>query len=280
MWSSLVPIQSRGNKAPLFCIHAAGGNVLFYRDLALRLGDDQPFYGLQPKGLDGSSERHKTIEEMAAHYIHEIRTVQPQGPYYIGGSSYGGLVAWEMACQLEQAGESVALLALFDTHGPGYPEYLPNISPLKLKFNTYAQLFRHHWSTLCLLPSRQRWEYVIGKGRKLKTRMKRIFRRCVKRVGNAVFRWMDKSIPQSLQVAQDVILTAGDQYTPRPYSGPVTVFRASDQPYGIKPSTTLGWDKVAKGELNLIEINGYHGTMVVEPRVGLLVERLRPLLSK
>ena len=94
-----------------------------------------------------------------------------------------------------------------------------------------------------------------------------------------VYRWMGRSIPQSLQVAQDVIMTAGSNYTPRYFSGSVTVFRASEQPYGIKPSKTLGWDTVSKGHLNIIEIPGYHGSMVVEPRVALLVERLAPLLT-
>ncbi len=279
-WSSLVPIQPKGTKPPFFCIHAAGGNVLFYRDLALRLGEDQPFYGLQPKGLDGSSERHRTIEEMAAHYLSEIRSVQPRGPYYLGGSSYGGLVAWEMACQLLDAGETVGLLAMFDTHGPGYPEFLPGISNLRFRIQTYRQVFQHHWATFWMLPGSQRWAYMTGKGSKLGLRMRRIFRRRVKRMGHAVYRLMGRSIPQSLQATQDLIMLAGSRYTPRRFRGVATVFRASEQPYGIKPDPALGWDKVAAGPLEVIEIPGYHGTMVVEPRVALLADKLRPMLGR
>jgi amino acid adenylation domain-containing protein len=278
-WSSLVPIQPRGTRPPLFCIHAAGGNVLFYRDLALRLGEDQPFYGLQPKGLDGSSPRHTTVEEMAAHYLSEIRTVQPHGPYYLGGASYGGLVAWEMACQLHDAGEPVKLLALFDTHGPGYPETMAGTSKFAMWVQTQRQVLQHHWSTFWMLPRARRLEYLASKGQKLRRRVKRLFRRRMKRVGNAVYRLMGRSIPESLQVTQDVIVMAGEKYRPRRYRGPVVVFRASQQPYGVKPNRTLGWDTVADGELRVVEIPGFHGTMVVEPRVGLLVAQLQPMLG-
>jgi thioesterase domain-containing protein len=101
----------------------------------------------------------------------------------------------------------------------------------------------------------------------------------MKRVGNAVYRLMGRSIPESLQVTQDVIVMAGEKYRPRRYRGPVVVFRASQQPYGVKPNRTLGWDTVADGELRVVEIPGFHGTMVVEPRVGLLVAQLQPMLG-
>src|SRR6185437_255162 len=84
-WSSLVPIQPRGSKPPLFCLHLALGHVLFYRDLAVRLGSDQPVYAFQPQGLDGTKPPHKRMEEMASHYINEMRALQPEGPYYLAG---------------------------------------------------------------------------------------------------------------------------------------------------------------------------------------------------
>ncbi|MDJ0901106.1 MAG: amino acid adenylation domain-containing protein [Xenococcus sp. MO_188.B8] len=124
-WSSLVPIQPNGSKPPLFYMHAGGGNLLFYRDLALSLGSDQPVYGLQPRGLDGNITPSSNILEMAEFYISQIRTIQPEGPYYLAGLSTGGLIAWEIARQLEKQGQSVGLLALFDTYGPGYPKLLP-----------------------------------------------------------------------------------------------------------------------------------------------------------
>ncbi|MEO1620251.1 MAG: amino acid adenylation domain-containing protein, partial [Cyanobacteria bacterium J06632_3] len=124
-WQSLVAIKPQGTKPPLFYLHAGGGNLLVYRDLALSLGEDQPVYGLQPRGLDGSLLPSSDIREMATFYISQIKTLQPKGPYYLAGLSTGGLIAWEMAQQLHQQNESVALLALLDTGGPGYPRLLP-----------------------------------------------------------------------------------------------------------------------------------------------------------
>ncbi|MEL6470610.1 MAG: amino acid adenylation domain-containing protein [Cyanobacteria bacterium J06623_4] len=124
-WDSLVAIKPQGSRPPLFYLHAGGGNLLVYRELAFSLGEEQPVYGLQPRGLDGSLMPSTDIQEMATFYISQIKTLQPQGPYYFAGLSTGGLIAWEMAQQLTRAGESVALLALFDTGGPDFPKILP-----------------------------------------------------------------------------------------------------------------------------------------------------------
>jgi thioesterase domain-containing protein/acyl carrier protein len=114
-WSPLVAIQPSGSRPPLFCMHGAGGTVLMYRELSQRLGEDQPFYGLQAQGLDGTCPPLTTIEEMATLYVAEIRKLQPAGPYFISGYCMGGTIAYEVAQRLQQLGESVAMLALFDT---------------------------------------------------------------------------------------------------------------------------------------------------------------------
>jgi thioesterase domain-containing protein/acyl carrier protein len=129
-WQALVAIQPKGSKPPIFYMHPGGGNVLVYRDLALNLGPEQPVYGLQARGLDGKISLHTPIEDKAAHFLAQIRTVQPEGPYFLAGLSHGGSIAWEMAQQLHAQGEKVALLALFDTLYPGYPQLLPPIPRL------------------------------------------------------------------------------------------------------------------------------------------------------
>jgi thioesterase domain-containing protein len=108
----------RPGRAPFFCVHAIGGAVFSYIELAQCLGPDQPFYALQARGLDPRSEPFEDIEEMAAEYVRAIRTVQPQGPYRLGGWSFGGTVAFEMARQLRAAGDRVELLALLDSWSP------------------------------------------------------------------------------------------------------------------------------------------------------------------
>ncbi len=117
-WSSLVAIQSSGDKRPFFCVPGVGGNVIYLYELARHLGADQPFYGLQAKGLDGESEPFTKVEDIANHYIEAIQTVQPTGPYLLGGHSFGGVVAFEMAQQLRKMGHEVALLAIIDAVAP------------------------------------------------------------------------------------------------------------------------------------------------------------------
>ncbi len=113
-WSFLVPIQPNGSKPPFFCVHARKAEVLFYREFARLLGPDQPFFGVRARGLDGKLPPHDSIQEMAADYIREIRTVQPEGPYFIGGHCYGGVIAFEMAQQIHAQGQEVVFLALID----------------------------------------------------------------------------------------------------------------------------------------------------------------------
>jgi thioesterase domain-containing protein/acyl carrier protein len=117
-YSPLIPIQSQGNKIPFFAVHPIGGNVLCYADLARYLGTDQPFYGLQALGLNEAEKPVNSIEEMATVYIKEIQTIQASGPYYLGGWSMGGVIAFEIAQQLSARGQKVALLTLIDSYSP------------------------------------------------------------------------------------------------------------------------------------------------------------------
>ncbi|NJR61408.1 MAG: amino acid adenylation domain-containing protein [Cyanobacteria bacterium CRU_2_1] len=117
VWSPLVPLTLGGNRQPFFCVHPMFGVVFPYLELAHHLGD-RSFYGLQPLGLDGKHPPFNQIEAMATYYIQAIQTVQPHGAYFLGGWSFGGLIAFEMAQQLTQAGQQVALLAIFDTPAP------------------------------------------------------------------------------------------------------------------------------------------------------------------
>jgi thioesterase domain-containing protein/acyl carrier protein len=126
-WSPLVEIQAGDpTLPPLFCIHGGGFNILIYRDLALNLDEDQPVYGLQAQGLDGRSVRDR-LEDLASDYISEIRRVQSHGPYYLAGLSNGGNIALEMAQQLQAMGESVGLLALFDSYAPNSITLMPTL---------------------------------------------------------------------------------------------------------------------------------------------------------
>ncbi|WAS89436.1 non-ribosomal peptide synthase/polyketide synthase [Corallococcus sp. NCRR] len=125
-FTPLVPFTTEGTGTPFFCVHPVGGNVLAYAELARKLGADQPFYGIQARGLDGTDQPLDTVEALAASYVRAVRGVQPHGPYRLGGWSLGGVIAYEMAYQLREAGEAVELVAMIDSY---VPETVPDSEP-------------------------------------------------------------------------------------------------------------------------------------------------------
>lgn len=276
-WSSLVAIQPGGSRPPFYCIHGVGGNIVEYLHLARYLGEDQPFYGVQAQGLDGKRPRHNTAEEMAAHYIVEIRALQPEGPYFLGGSSFGGSVAYEIARQLHAQGQKVGLLALFDTNGPGYGKLLPTTTYFKKRLYELKQRAEMHFSNLALLEPENRPEYVREKAGKVRKRIRirfREFKRAIrKKMGMA-------PLPMAIKKVQESGNRAADIYVPQPYQGKVTLFRATQQPKGIYPDPTLGWEKLALGGLEIHDVPGHHGAIVREPRVRLLAKKLNECLKK
>jgi aspartate racemase len=121
----LVILQDQGDKPPLFCVSGLAGHAFIFRQLALHLGPEQPVYGLHYPGLDGQQEPLTSIEEIATEFIRHIRQVQPQGPYYLCGLCFAGLVVYEMAQQLTAQQQPVAMVALLDT-------FVPRAAPRRL----------------------------------------------------------------------------------------------------------------------------------------------------
>jgi thioesterase domain-containing protein len=117
----LLPLQRRGRGAPLFIVHAVGGGLLAYAELARAWASDRPLYGLQQPGFDSDPLEYATVEELATRYVEALRAHQPNGPYLLGGWSMGATIAIEMAHQLETAGERVAFLGLIDATPPLEP---------------------------------------------------------------------------------------------------------------------------------------------------------------
>jgi len=283
-WSSLVAIQPGGSRPPLFCLHLALGHVLFYRDLAQRLGADQPVYAFQPQGLDGTQPYHIRIEEMAAHYIKEMRALQPEGPYYLGGSSSGGLIAFEMAQQLHEQGQKVGLLALFDTYAPGFHESSSDSGSLRHQAHRFLQRVNLHVGNLLLLESDGKVKYarekaVLVSGR-VKWTIKKGIASKVKKIANKLSHSNGSSEAPESQQRIDAAIKALRAYVPRVYPGYVTLFRASKQAAGYSNDRELGWGMLAAGGVRVHEIPGYHGSIVMEPRVRILAERLRACLSE
>ncbi|HEX6289565.1 MAG TPA: amino acid adenylation domain-containing protein [Herpetosiphonaceae bacterium] len=170
-WSPLVPLQPRGSRRPFFCVHPGGGTVFCYADLARLLGSDQPFYGLQARGLEAGQTPHQTIADLAAEYVTAIRTVQPHGPYLLGGWSFGGSVAFEMACRLRDQGEDVSLLALIDSFAPAPGQAPPDAATLAAAFardlgGMFGKALEITPADLAPLPVAERLAYVLAQAQR------------------------------------------------------------------------------------------------------------------
>ncbi len=276
-WSSLVAIKASGTRPPFYCVHGVGGNILEYIDLARYMDEDQPFYGLQAVGLDGKRPWLPTVEEMAAHYITEIRAFQPVGPYHLGGSSYGGLVSYEIAQQLHAQGETVALLAFFDTWAPGHPKPLPTTSRLQQRLYYWRHRFGLHWSNLKVAQGRQRWDYVWTKAVKWEQGRIKKFRRLKMRLRKRVQWWL---LPKEIRETREAGRRASYAYVPLPYPGRATLFRATEQPKGICLDPALGWSELVQGGLDIYDTPGHHGAIVRDPRARVLAEQLKECLHK
>ncbi len=272
-WSSLVPIRPGGTRPPFYCVHGVGGNILEFEHLGRYLDPDQPLYGIQAQGLDGRMPRLDSVEEMAAHYVQEIRELQPHGPYFLGGSSFGGTVAWEVSQQLRADGEEVGLLVMFDTHGPGFPRFLPTATGLRKRWGDFRYRVELHAGNI-LASKGRRWEYV-------RTKAGRLRRQLVQTYGRRLRAMVERlTLPRAIREVGESGAEASRGYEPRPYPGRVALLRATEQPYGIVPDPTNGWSALAVGSLEVRDVPGHHGAIMREPRVRILAQELDACLRE
>lgn len=250
-WSPLVAIQPQGSKQPFFCIHPIFGVVFPYYELAFHLGKDQPFYGLQPLGMDGKHTPLNRMEDMAAYYIEALRNIQPNGPYFIGGWSFGGLVAFEMAQQLVKAGNKVAQLIILDTYAP-IPKHQPSLwESLKFLFTIAGPyiwpFLRDYLHLLSVIPPESRLrilhEVAIG------------------------------SILQIYQANSQAV----HHYKPKPYPNPITLLRTTQPGNKIDRNRTMGWNELA-AEVEVHLLPGNHLTMLRKPHVQVLAQHLSQMM--
>jgi oxalate---CoA ligase len=275
-WSPLVPIQSKGSLPPFFFIHAVSGNVLNYRFLSQRLGLEQPFYGIQAQGLDGKQAPHSRIEDMAAHYIDVIRTLQPEGPYFIGGGSSGGVVAFEMAQQLAAQGQKVALLAMFDTYFPGELRYLPNAGLFRSKAYNLLQKVDRQLGHLMLLSPREQLSYLFGTAGRIKTR---IGTRIRGETSNAQAHGQS-SHTRALREVLKANRQAVRNYVPQAYPGRIVLFLSVEAPERTCYDRRLGWNETAAEGVEVHVVPGNHDNLFGEPHVEVLAEKLRLCLQR
>jgi len=266
-FSCLVPMRETGTKLPFFCVHGAGGNIMIFQDLCKNLGDDQPFYGLQAKGLDGESPPLTSVEAMAAQYLSEIEKVQPEGPYIFGGMCLGGLIAYEMAQQVQALGKKVAMVVLLDARNP--------TSMLAMDEN---ELQNH--SKLDKIKEK------IKHGDLLNTLKRKAGRLKTKAIKNTTWAMKEKFGNQFLDQEKrfykhiwDANAIARKSYIPKPYSGNILAILAAEAPDGSPRDPRRGWMKLAP-QLEVIKVPGRHDTVVREPQVRDLAKSINQRFSQ
>nr|WP_244239126.1 non-ribosomal peptide synthetase [Corallococcus carmarthensis] len=271
-WTPLVPLErGEAGHRPFFLVHPGGGNVLAYSELARRLGPSLPVYGLQSRGLDGRPVA-ESIEEMATLYIEAIRTVQPHGPYQLGGWSLGGLVAYEMAQRLREAGEAVDLLALIDTHVPGLTK--PSQDATRFDAETRARLAFAHATATAFGQDLSVSDESLAQGGD-DAMLDHLLQEGLRA------RILDAHAgPTQLRVLFNVFranLFAQEKYVPRPYDGTALLLSAGEAPAALPRHR--GWEPLVRGGLEVHTVPGGHHALMQDPHLGPVVEHLRRALS-
>jgi len=268
-WTSLVPLQPLGQNPPLFFLHGVGGSVYKVLNLARSLAPEQPAYGLQAVGLDGHGTRHRSLEEMAAHYVQEISSLQPEGPYYLAGYSLGGWVAFEVAQQLSRQGRPVAMLALLDTGPVGpVPWWLDAATTvLHLAVRPCWHLKR------CLtLPAAERRTYLAERWKSL---------------GRMLTRWIQRnrrfSLPDETPSTREAGCSATDgldyyhrvtrNYVARPFEGTVDLFLGE----GKAVYMPFFWRHMVR-HLRVHPLRGDHSGVIAEENLKSLSQVFRTAL--
>ncbi|MDQ3738475.1 MAG: SDR family NAD(P)-dependent oxidoreductase [Actinomycetota bacterium] len=259
-----------GQKTPYFLVAGMFGNVLNLRHLAHQVGSDRPFYGVQARGLYGGEAPHEDFGDMARDYLAEIRTVQPHGPYLLGGFSGGGIAAFEMAHQLNDAGEKVGLLVFLDTALAFNPE-LTVADRLKIQRDNISEKgvgYVKEWAV-----NRVRWEQEKRR----------------RRLQGSDAPTEEGALHST--VIESAFYRAIDRYETRPWDGVITLYRPKLTPlHMLGPDRQInihrrfiyddnGWGPFCR-RIDVIEVPGDHDAMVLEPNVRVLAAHLRQALQQ
>lgn len=279
----LVPVRTTGSRPNFFVVPGAGGNVVSLSTIAVSLPDDQPFWCLQAPGLDGSPTMDKA-SDIAALFVSEVRTLQPNGPYYLGGGSYGGVLALEMAQQLHAQGETVAFLAMFDTYNLAFGRTLskPDLMYRNLRF-----LLRRLLTGLARfrrLPVRE-WPTNLGYA------VRALYKHAASALAMLFSPPKNETQPEparptlaegqektefikTLERVRIATQTAVEAYLPTRYPGKITVLRAKTGMVEPYEDYYLGWGPIAGGGIACEVFEGDHLSFEDDPNFGPTLDRL------
>jgi thioesterase domain-containing protein/acyl carrier protein len=281
-WSPLVNIQAQGSKTPFFCVPGAGGNALYLYHLARSLDPERPFYGLQAQGLDGKSAPIMDMETIAQSYVQAIQQIQPQGPYLLGGHSFGGWVAFAMAQQLQRQGHSVGLVAVIDTQAPASvtPTTSINIDQDEAQWledlgslieRAYDVHLGLDHAELVTLDVEQQLDYFNLKLQSIGILPPESDVSLVRGLVNVfqAHHYITYS-PQNVHPVPIVLFKAQDHSLEDLSGGEEDILNQPD----------WGWERLAQNTLEIYSVPGDHMTILSQSHVGILATQLKACLDK
>jgi oxalate---CoA ligase len=265
--SPLFRLSHSGEGPPLFLLPGAGANAFVFDNLLKTADLRRPVYGFRLASVGSGGGTFSSLVEMAGRFVEHVVAVQPDGPYYLGGYSFGGRLAFEMARQLDAAGSRVAFLGLIDTYCPGYPPYMP----LLRRIRSHLRAATH--------PDRQRRrKYIRDRLARARERVKGLTRKVRTPPCSDCF-----PVPDYVRDDFHYHRWLSLQYVPAAYAGRLTVFRASDVPQVIGTDFSdpcLGWGRFATGDIEVRPVPGNHLSLLREPHVGALARSLKACLDR
>ncbi len=266
-WHPVVAVNAGGTHVPLLCFHPVGGNVLCYRDLAEALGPNQPVYMVQSYGLEEGQPLHGSVEAMVGAYLDAARGVLPDGPVAVAGWSFGGLLAWEAACQLQRAGVDVRAVMVLDA--VAVPDVVRDLMR-KDESDYLAALFDEMGlfdaETLRPLTPEQRLDLILERGKG----------------GHFLPDGMDRAGMRRLMALFQNNGLAAVRYRPRPFDGELLLVRpteASKQAPGVTGDPLNGWGALPTRGVTLRWMDGTHGQMLEKPWLNQLASHMRNWLD-
>jgi amino acid adenylation domain-containing protein len=267
-WHPVVAVNAHGSRVPLLCFHPVGGNILCYRDLAEALGPDQPVYMVQSYGLEDGQLLHPSVEAMVGAYLSAMRGVVPEGPLALAGWSFGGLLAWEAACQLQRLGADIRSVIVLD--GVAVPDVVRELLS-KDESDYLVALFDEMGiidaETLRPLSPEQRLDLILERAKG----------------GHFLPDGMDRAGMRRLMALFQNNGLAAVRYRPRPFEGELLLVRPkvmSKQAPGVPGDPLNGWGPLAARGVTLRWMEGSHGQMLAKPWLGLLADHMRCWLDR
>ena len=283
----IVPLREEGNLTPLFCIHPLGGWMDHYLKILPAIDRSRPVFGIRGRGLAPGETLPRTVEETAREQVDAIRTVQRTGPYHLLGFSNGGIIAYELACQLQERGETLAYLGLIDVSVPATEvRYFKTLAAMLFPGRTLGRIPAYFERHLKAHPDSRIYAFIIRS-------MQAVFH-------GLLFRSPSKSLPESVydihasvhtkenslahfpkesHPNMKVQLNASRMYLPHTFKGDIMLFSTGPDPILFPGDPTRGWGSKISGTCTVIAVPGDHANLFNEPQLAVLVEKIRSVLG-